>query len=901
MIRSSYNEISLLKQVMDSTMNAVLFRTKKRPNYGWIDLKLDAITGNDHFEDEGIRGRKHVYTWIQGRGLEALCSHISWYGLFNGFQNPDISGLRALADSVAGKLRFSLDFHQGHLPFDICEDGRSDYKGNGLWTMSDLFCSRGLYAYGQMFGNAEQKEFGRRYLDETIQAILSGRFYNDQVSFDASQYKTYSDGRTSYAGQMLALGGIVLKMKLKKDAEASQQGRKLIDYVLKHHCNQHGRWNDISSYTIVEWITADGLPAVNADGHIHLDPGHALEFVGLSSQMIDVWKRHYVLTDEENAWVDSYQRMLPLMLKANYLHGFRRPGGIAKSVDARTDEVLVSSMPWWAVPETMRALVLVESLCGDGKTFSKWAGMKFRTCLRAFRKYYLDASPSPIAVQTIGPDGKPEAVIPATPDLDPGYHTGLSMMTCYEVLARDASLFIKKSEISINPVHSCRLSGHVARERFFDGILDTLKARVLILHAPYSQMAWLSLDLLELDRKWVCTIQGMLEGILGIPSSSIIICSTHTHTAPAVINLGTLKANRTYLGNLKVLIARSARLACKMNAILVTARYACGTTDFGINRRYKDPVTGSVSMRPNPMGEIDRSLPILGLCDEAGKYQVVIFNCSVHPTTLGVDIAKVSADYPGVTAGFLSRKLGPQMMAFPVTGACGDTRPALMDIDHDCFRDGTVKDLKRIGQETADEIARALKHSVKQEKVNAEVFCFDVKLEMTDVPSKAELEAYLGKNLEMMKKAVEKAEGLSPFARVHDNPIWDIAAGKCWARQLLEMDEIPTSLTETVNLLMVCGLLVYCVPGELFSSIGMKLKDLNAGSPEMVAGYCGGSVGYLPSASAVKEGGYEVFGAYKYYYLPGRFTSDLEATLVDSMKRLCEDKFSYDTYRKLHL
>jgi len=33
-----------------------------------------------------------------------------------------------------------------------------------------------------------------------------------------------------------------------------------------------------------------------------------------------------------------------------------------------------------------------------------------------------------MAYQTIGADGRPVATIPATPDADPGYHTGLSII-----------------------------------------------------------------------------------------------------------------------------------------------------------------------------------------------------------------------------------------------------------------------------------------------------------------------------------------------------------------------------------------------------------------------------------------------------------------------------------------
>ncbi len=39
-----------------------------------------------------------------------------------------------------------------------------------------------------------------------------------------------------------------------------------------------------------------------------------------------------------------------------------------------------------------------------------------------------------MAIQTLRPDGNPSRTIPATPDADPGYHTGLSLLDCIEMI-----------------------------------------------------------------------------------------------------------------------------------------------------------------------------------------------------------------------------------------------------------------------------------------------------------------------------------------------------------------------------------------------------------------------------------------------------------------------------------
>ena len=42
-----------------------------------------------------------------------------------------------------------------------------------------------------------------------------------------------------------------------------------------------------------------------------------------------------------------------------------------------------------------------------------------------------------MAVQTLSAAGKVVPVVPATPDADPGYHTGLSMIDCLDLLAEE--------------------------------------------------------------------------------------------------------------------------------------------------------------------------------------------------------------------------------------------------------------------------------------------------------------------------------------------------------------------------------------------------------------------------------------------------------------------------------
>ena len=72
--------------------------------------------------------------------------------------------------------------------------------------------------------------------------------------------------------------------------------------------------------------------------------------------------------------------------------------------------------PWWSLPETIRAAALVFRATGDARAAGIWA----RADAAFFGRYW--RAGHGIAYQTLGPDG-PVDFTPATPDLDPGYHT----------------------------------------------------------------------------------------------------------------------------------------------------------------------------------------------------------------------------------------------------------------------------------------------------------------------------------------------------------------------------------------------------------------------------------------------------------------------------------------------
>ena len=136
---------------------------------------------------------------------------------------------------------------------------------------------------------------------------------------------------------------------------------------------------------------------------------------------------------EQAQRLQTVQQHMPIILERNFKNGYiPAAGGISKAFDLSSRTHLNSDMPWWNLPETIRAA----ALCLMRATSDKETALCLRIlrdCHNAFREFtrpdlYL------MAYQTRAINGHPVEAIPATADADPGYHTGLSLIDAIGVI-----------------------------------------------------------------------------------------------------------------------------------------------------------------------------------------------------------------------------------------------------------------------------------------------------------------------------------------------------------------------------------------------------------------------------------------------------------------------------------
>lgn len=421
-------------QMLVSVMQALVKRFDS--DYPFVNTKLSLLTGDDFDVSDPVRGRNAVYGWIQGRGLEALAGHCAWFQK-QGIETQLVADLNAMMRVVLEKVHniwqkngerlwfFMLPNGQ---PFVLGDDGQPapfDMGPNVPYGFSDLFASKGMYAAACYLGDERLKADALRYIEAVDASIWSGKFANDQVTLDPKNPVMPVPGRLMQGPFMIQIGTAAM-LVLQGDWRGFEMGIRLIDHELTHYVNLGGRVAALQEGDMWEANGMDGLPYRETSGAVVSDPGHALEFVGLALKFTQAASASPFVTQEQREQIAQMEAVMPLILRKNFENGFLG-NGICKAFDLTSRKALNTDLPWWNLPETMRAAVFCKQM-GSETSDVAFCHQVLRQCHNAFVRYFVRTDLHLMAYQTITAQGDPVDVIPATADADPGYHTGLSII-----------------------------------------------------------------------------------------------------------------------------------------------------------------------------------------------------------------------------------------------------------------------------------------------------------------------------------------------------------------------------------------------------------------------------------------------------------------------------------------
>ena len=332
-IRKQFTSITL--EVLD----AIIARSELDLDYHFIDTKLNIISGKNIYPPapgQKYNAKNVIFSWIQGRGLEALAGHAKWLEEDIPKNQDRIERIRCILKKLIIKMEECRAKNNGKMFFIMNENGNFLQVASGGQLIpeknihpnanfSDLFYSKGLLAAAAYLGKKDLVLEAEKYFEDVVNDISAGSFTSDQQSFDPKNKVAYVEGKFLQGPCMICLGGMALAAQICDSGKWLAKARKMIEHIFAKHINT-GQFEYFQKYDFWEAIDASGMPW-EENGQVLCDPGHALEFVGLSLKCILQMRSDK--SPETIAFLDKCRQHLPPLLKHCFELGFKpKQGGI---------------------------------------------------------------------------------------------------------------------------------------------------------------------------------------------------------------------------------------------------------------------------------------------------------------------------------------------------------------------------------------------------------------------------------------------------------------------------------------------------------------------------------------------------------------------------------------------
>ena len=423
-------------------------------------------------------------------------------------------------------------------------------------------------------------------------------------------------------------------------------------------------------------------------------------------------------------------------------------------------------------------------------------------------------------------------------------------------------LNIGYAEENINPKLGVPIGGYYV-PRFAKGILSDLKAIALAVKSGEKTVIIVSIDNCHMKSGEIDRVKKAVKATTGINEENLFITATHSHTAPCLDEKGVFnydgKAVIEYLDFLVDKVAIAAK-----NAIedLKPAKmgYAVGKAPDRIAyiRRYKMKDGSTMTCPPindpnidYPLGTLDQRVNVLRF-DRENAESIVIMNYGIHADTVNGEL--ISSDWVGWTQSTLAKSLDG-VKCVCIMGAQGDVGSTHVFPTESDMNDTEISfdnEMKSPGM--ARFVGRALAGTVLQ--VYDKVQYVDVDdIKIITEPCKVQMNVPDKKDLPLARKYAELHEqgkdDLIPYKAM------ELTTVVAEAMRMVRLENSPTERTMDMMGLRLGNIALVGIPGEPFTEIGEKIKEISGYDLVIPCALTNGYEGYFPSKAAYLEGGYE--------------------------------------------
>ncbi len=478
--------------------------------------------------------------------------------------------------------------------------------------------------------------------------------------------------------------------------------------------------------------------------------------------------------------------------------------------------------------------------------------------------------------------------------------------------AADDVFLAGASALLVDPPLGLPMAGVVRREGPATCRLGPLEVTAAAFSSGSTRVILCGVDTVGIQAPEADELRARVALATGANPAGILLNWNHTHHAPpgcrsasGMLGERDPEPSREVLAYIDYLHARvveACRLACE-RLEPAQVRWGLGRADEAINRRQRDPDGKVTRIGWNPEGLVDPSVPVLQALreDDSAIATIVSFGC--HTVTTGIEYLGYSPDYPGPLRDYVRQATGGECVF--IQGAGGNIMPRI------AF-EGTDGAMRRLGvrlgiealHAVADRRSRAarLKEIAFGSGTGLALFRWErleapapklaacaqeVDFPLLPLPTLDEMASLISKSEREIDEAAKRGatEGELRVLRFH---------GVNWARRIekeLRSGHPRTSVRGSIHAVRIGDGAIVTGPGEVFTEIGLAVKERSPADITLYAGYTNGVVSYFPTAAEYPRGGYEAVYANKPFGLPSQVAPDCERILVETGVRLVQSLF----------
>jgi len=434
---------------------------------------------------------------------------------------------------------------------------------------------------------------------------------------------------------------------------------------------------------------------------------------------------------------------------------------------------------------------------------------------------------------------------------------------------RTEGIKVGVGETIITPPIGTPMSGYDRRGHVSTGVHDDLHARSLVIEDGDTALVLMSVSVINIGRKNLEEIRAGINKQTGISEHNIIISATHTHSGPAIEEQGPYR---------DFFVERCIQSAIEAWNSRIPGRVGVSSTEvLELGRNDRRLEYGG--LHPDP------EVAILKVEDAKGRLLGVAFNYGCHPSALDLHNLEFTEDWPYYAIQGLKEKFGREVWVAYFQSAQGDIKVGYT-AEHSAIgaempiRNFWYAELK--GRQMSEAVLKTL-----PEIATSPSLILKATYGFFDYPRRDTYPLTLKEAKQKYEEAKTRLEEMEKKAGMIGKRVLDKYRVEEFLARLafntarwVETHTHPEPLSLEQQAVRIGDAVFVTFPVEVFSEIGLKVKQQSPFEKTFVIGLASGHGGYIPTAAEFLEGGYAV--------VMTTFSPECEKVCIDASLELIE-------------